>query len=112
MGITNINGINITASAFNVTDTTTGVGPYYLVFVAGNSGGKTPLVDSSTLTYNATTNALTATSFVGTASTANSLLVGENTSANSSHYPPFTPTFPGGGGTLASVYSASSNFTF
>ena len=112
MGITAINGINITASAFNVTNTTTGVGPYYLVFASGTSGGKTPLVDSSTLTYNATTNAITATSFVGTASTANSLIVGANNSTNASHYPPFSPTYPGGGGNIVTAYSSSLNFTF
>ena len=95
MGITAINGINITASAFNVTDTTTGVGPYYLVFADGTSGGKTPRVDSSTLTYNATTNALTATSFVGTSSQANTSSLAITASTVISRVVPFSSTcFP------------------
>ena len=72
MGITAINGVTITASlatsasTFAVTDTTTGVGPYYPVFVDGTTGTRTPRVDSSTLTYNATTNQLTTTSSFAT----------------------------------------------
>lgn len=68
MGITAINGIPITSSAtdtIGISNTTTGVGPYYLVFVDSTSGYRTPLVDSSTLTYNSTTNTLTTTTFAG-----------------------------------------------
>lgn len=42
-----------------VTDTTTGVGPYYITFVDGTTGNRATLVDSTTLTYNSTTNGLT-----------------------------------------------------
>jgi hypothetical protein len=49
------------ASSSIVTDTTTGVGPYYLTFVDGTSGNRPLRVDSTTLTFNATTNVLTAT---------------------------------------------------
>lgn len=44
-----------------VTDTTTGTGPYYVTFVAGTTGQQAQLVDSTALTYNATTNTLTTT---------------------------------------------------
>jgi hypothetical protein len=42
-----------------VTDTTTGTGPYYLMFADGTTGNRATRVDSSTLTFNATTNTLT-----------------------------------------------------
>lgn len=45
-----------------VTDTTTGTGPYYLMFADGTTGNRAVRVDSTTLTFNATTNTLTATS--------------------------------------------------
>ena len=45
-----------------VTDTTTGTGPYYVMFADGTTGNRAVRVDSSTLTFNATTNTLTATS--------------------------------------------------
>jgi len=55
-----------------ITDTTTGAGPYYLTFVSSTSGNQAQRVDSTGLTYNATTNAITASIFkgelVGTAS--------------------------------------------
>jgi hypothetical protein len=61
------NAINaLTSSRFTVTDTTTGTGPYYLVFTDGTSGAQLPRVDSTTLTFNATTNVLTVTSSFAT----------------------------------------------
>jgi len=45
-----------------VTDTTTGTGPYYVTFVDGTTGTKGVRVDSTALTFNATTNTLTVTS--------------------------------------------------
>lgn len=51
----------VSASTFAVTDTTSGTGPYYLTFVDGTSGFRTPRVDSAVLTFNATTNVLTVT---------------------------------------------------
>ena len=44
-----------------VTDTTSGTGPYYLMFADGTTGNRAVRVDSNTLTFNATTNLLTAT---------------------------------------------------
>jgi hypothetical protein len=52
----------LTSSRFTVTDTTTGTGPYYVVFTDGTTGAQLPIVDSSTLTFNASTNTLTVTS--------------------------------------------------
>lgn len=52
---------SLTASRFTVTDTTTGTGPYYVVFTDGTSGAQLPRVDSAALTFNATTNTLTVT---------------------------------------------------
>jgi hypothetical protein len=49
------------ASASTVTDTTTGVGPYYITFVDGTTGNRPLRVDSATLTFNATDNLLTVT---------------------------------------------------
>ena len=50
------------ASTVTVTDTTTGTGPYYIMFADGTTGNRAVRVDSSTLTFNATTNTLTVTS--------------------------------------------------
>jgi hypothetical protein len=49
------------ASSSIVTDTTSGTGPYYLTFVDGFTGNRPLRTDSTTLTFNATTNVLTAT---------------------------------------------------
>ena len=56
-----LQGIATSASSFAVTDTTTGTGPYYLTFVDGTTGFRTPRVDSVALTFNATTNFLNVT---------------------------------------------------
>jgi hypothetical protein len=57
------------ASKVSITNTTSGTGPYYPVFVDNSGNGITPRIDSSTYTYNATTNVLTVTSsFATTAS--------------------------------------------
>ena len=48
----------LTSSRVIVTDTNTGTGPYYVTFVDGTSGAKEVRTDSSTLTWNATTNTL------------------------------------------------------
>ena len=45
-----------------VTDTTSGTGPYYIMFADGTTGNRAVRVDSATLTFNATTNILTVTS--------------------------------------------------
>jgi hypothetical protein len=50
-----------TALTTVVTDTTTGTGPYYVTFVDATSGGVAQRVDSTGLTYNATTNTIAAT---------------------------------------------------
>lgn len=47
-----------TASTVTVTDTTSGVGPYYITFVDGTSGARAVRTDSATLTWNATTSTL------------------------------------------------------
>jgi hypothetical protein len=44
-----------------VTDTTSGTGPYYVMFADGTTGNRAVRVDSAALTFNATTNTLTAT---------------------------------------------------
>jgi len=120
MGITSINGITITASTstsasvantISVLNTATGVGPYYLTFVDATSGYKTLLVDNSTLTYNATSNTITATSFEGTASQATRILCPVNTSNNATNYLLFSPTFNAGGVT-GLIPSESGNLTF
>ena len=53
---------SINAANVAITDTTTGTGPYYIMFADGTSGNRAARVDSSTLTFNATTNTLTVTS--------------------------------------------------
>jgi len=55
----------ITATNANnvaVTDTTSGTGPYYVMFADGTTGNRAARVDSAALTFNATTNTLTVTS--------------------------------------------------
>lgn len=54
--------VAVTASTVAVTDTTTGTGPYYVMFADGTTGTRAVRVDSNTLTFNATTNTLTVTS--------------------------------------------------
>ena len=49
-----------------VTDTTTGTGPYYVTFVEAATGNVGQRVDSTGLTYNATTNTIAATASVAT----------------------------------------------
>ena len=66
-----------------VTDTTTGTGPYYLMFGDGTTGNRAVRVDSSTLTFNATTNTVTVPNLAGTASWAtNATSASTATSAN------------------------------
>ncbi len=116
MGIVAINGQSITASgaatasATTVIDTTTGTGPYYLVFVDGTSGARRPFVDSSALTYNATSNTLTALTFAGTASAATLLNIGQGT-GNATNYLTFTPTFNAGGAQPIAL-TQSANVTY
>lgn len=50
------------ATNIGITDTTSGTGPYYITFAAASTGNTPALVDSTGLTYNATTNTITATS--------------------------------------------------
>ena len=64
-----------TASTITVTDTATGVGPYYLAFTSGTSGAQILRTDSSTLTFNATSNTLTVANLAGTASVATNIAV-------------------------------------
>ena len=57
------NAVNSTNAAnVAVTDTTSGTGPYYIAFTDGTTGNRAIRVDSATLTFNAATNTLTATS--------------------------------------------------
>ena len=51
-----------------VTDTTAGIGPYYVMFADGATGNRAVRVDSNILTFNATTNTLAVTNLAGTAS--------------------------------------------
>jgi len=110
MGITSINGQNISASAVAVFDNPTGVGPYYPLFVPLSAGSQPLYVDSSGLTYNATSNTLTATTFAGTASAANRVDVGQG-SGNATNYLIFTPQFNAGGTNPAAV-TQSGNVTY
>jgi len=120
MGVTLINGIAITASTSTsasvansvvVQNTATGTGPYYLTFVSGTSGYNVLAVDNSTLTYNATSNTITATTFAGTASVADRLLCPVNQTNNATNYLLFTPTY-NAGGTTHLAFSESANVTF
>jgi len=81
-----------------VTDTTTGTGPYYVMFADGTTGNRAVRVDSAALTFNATTNTLTATSsFATTAS-----------------YASFAATAPYSGltGVPSGIVSGSSQITY
>jgi hypothetical protein len=49
-----------------VTDTTSGTGPFYVMFADGTTGNRAVRVDSAALTFNATTNTLTVTSSFAT----------------------------------------------
>lgn len=53
-----------------VTDNTIAITPHYIAFVGGTSGNQAVNVDSSTLTYNPSTNTLTVANLAGNASTA------------------------------------------
>jgi len=64
------NAVNATnATNVAVTDTTTGTGPYYVMFADGTTGNRAVRVDSAALTFNATTNTLTVTSSYATQAT-------------------------------------------
>ena len=61
------NATNATnATNIAITDTTTGTGPYYITFVDATTGNAAQRVDSTGLTYNATTNVITATASLAT----------------------------------------------
>jgi len=70
-----ITGITATsAQGVDLTNTTTGVGPYYPIFSSTTSTGAILRTDTSTFTYNATTNTLTVTSsYAATASNSTNL---------------------------------------
>lgn len=94
-----------------ITDTTTGAGPYYLTFVSGTSSNQAQRVDSSGLTYNATSNAVTASWFkgdlVGNASTATQVRVlaaGGAFDIGGSAY--------GAGGSESELYTDPTRFTY
>jgi len=99
----------IRSNEFVVTDTTTGTGPYYIVFTDGTSGAQTPRVDSSTLTFNATTNTLTVTSSyanqAASASVASAVSSIANNISNNTDNRVLTAT---GGGTI----NGEGNLTF
>ena len=78
---------NITAATFtgaatqSYLNTSIAIGPNYIPFTTGGTSGAQALSTNSNLSYNASTGALTSTSFVGTATTANNVLVtSDNTS--------------------------------
>jgi hypothetical protein len=97
-------GVGSATNADNiaVTNTTTGTGPYYLMFADGTTGYRATRVDSSTLTFNATTNTLTVANLTGTSSfatlaasattatNANNIAVTDTTTTNATHYVTFT----------------------
>ena len=65
----NLTGTATNATNTAITDTTTGTGPYYVTFVDATTGNAAQRVDSTGLTYNATTNTLTVTSSFATIAT-------------------------------------------
>jgi hypothetical protein len=102
----------LTSSRFTVTDTTTGTGPYYVVFTDGTTGAQLPRVDSAALTFNATTNILTVTSsfavsssFALSSSLANTVSSIANNVTNNTDNRVLTAT---GGGTI----NGEGNLTF
>jgi hypothetical protein len=104
MGVTAINGVDITSSlaltssAIKITNTSTGTGPYFPVFVDSTSGDRSARVDSSTFTYNATTDTLTVTASSANTSSwgryASQSLVVQN-ATNATFYPTFVDSNPG-----------------
>lgn len=94
-----------------ITDTTTGAGPYYLTFVSGTSGNQAQRVDSTGLTYNATSNAVTASWFkgdlAGNASTATQVRV---IAAGSSF--DIGGSALGAAGSSSELYTDPSRFTY
>ena len=70
------------ATNIAVTDTTTGTGPYYVTFVDATTGNVAQRVDSTGLTYNATSNTLTVTSSFATAATSASYAGSVNNISN------------------------------
>jgi len=73
-----------TTAGVNLTDTTTGTGPYYPVFSSTTAGGAILRTDTSTFTYNATTNTLTATSSYATQGLSSSFATSASISSNAS----------------------------
>jgi hypothetical protein len=112
-------GANTTASAINATDTTTGPGPYYPVFVSAGGAASAARIDTSTLTYNATANKLTVTSSFAdsasnamTASVAIRIPVGSpSSSANGQIYIPAGQD-PNGGNLQLVIYYGNNAYEF
>ena len=80
-----ITGITATsAQGVDLTNTTTGVGPYYPIFSSTTSTGAILRTDSSTFTYNATTNTLTTTSSYANQALSSSFATSASISSNAS----------------------------
>lgn len=93
-----------------ITDTTTGTGPYYITFVSTTTGNTGQLVDSTGLTYNATTNVITATaSLASTAAQTQGTLTLGNGLTGTSFNGSSNVTAAVGAGSLISVGAGATN---
>ena len=79
-GSSGSSGTSGPSTVLNATDTTTGVGPYYPVFISTAGTNTTPLIDTTGFQYNATTNTISAT-----AASVNTV----NNTSGLTHYIPF-----------------------
>lgn len=80
-----LTGITATsAQGVDLTNTTTGTGPYYPIFSSTTSTGAILRTDTSTFTYNATTNTLTATSSYANQALSSSFATSASISSNAS----------------------------
>lgn len=83
------------ASVVQITDTTTGTGPYYLTFVDATSNHPAQRVDSTGLTYNATTNLISGTSSVAITSQTASVINTTTDNSATTYYIPFVGSATG-----------------
>lgn len=72
-----------------VTNNTATNAPYYLTFVAGNTGNQAPQVDSVALQFNPALDTLMVPNLAGNASSATNVNVTNNTATNATFFPTF-----------------------
>jgi hypothetical protein len=102
------NGISGGATDITITDSTATAGTFYPTFVNSAGTNKSVRIDTTGLTYDASSNTLTTTNFAGTATHATDITITDTTSTAGTYYPTFVNT----AGTQKSVRVDTTGLTY